>query len=69
MQGDRGRVPLGRWRADHLGRVRGRIQLAAGTTETEAVGAARAAVDGLPPAGSTARVVFVPGRVVNFVTA
>jgi leucyl-tRNA synthetase len=51
------------------GRVRGRVELDAGAGEDESVDAARAAVANLLSGRAIERVVFVPDRVVSFVTA
>ena len=61
--------------SDHLtvvvqvdGVVRGRIDAAAGAAEADVVACARSSVAAVPPPDATARVVYVPGRIVNFVT-
>ena len=50
------------------GRVRGRAELDAGTCESDAVTAAREVVSHLIADRPVRRVVFVPDKVVNFVT-
>jgi leucyl-tRNA synthetase len=50
------------------GRVRGTVVAAAGAPEDDVISAARAAVAAVPPPEGTARVVYVPGRVISFVS-
>ncbi|HEX4905004.1 MAG TPA: leucine--tRNA ligase [Acidimicrobiales bacterium] len=50
------------------GQVRGRVEVDAGADEVTVVRAARAAVAATPDATHTARVVFVPDRIVSFVS-
>ena len=50
------------------GAVRGRVELDIGASEADAVARARATVGTAPSQDATRRVVYVPGRVVNFVT-
>jgi leucyl-tRNA synthetase len=51
------------------GQVRGRIEVDAGAGEDAVVAEARAAVSAVPAAGDTARVVYVAGRIVSFVSS
>jgi leucyl-tRNA synthetase len=50
------------------GRLRGVLDTTLDAGESEVVAAAREAVSAAPQPGATARVVYVPGRVINFVT-
>jgi leucyl-tRNA synthetase len=51
------------------GRVRGRLEVEPGVAERVAVERARGEVVGVPPPEATMRVVFVPDRVLSFVTS
>ncbi len=51
------------------GRLRGSVVVSPDAEEAGAVAAARREIDAVPAPADTTRVVYVPGRVVNFVTA
>lgn len=51
------------------GRTRALVELPTGTAEIDAVAAARSATRDALDGGDVRRVVFVPDRLVNFVTA
>ncbi len=50
------------------GRVRGRVDVPTAATESEVATAARRTISTVPPAHETRRTIFVPGRILNFVT-
>jgi leucyl-tRNA synthetase len=50
------------------GHLRGRVTTSSGTDEAEAATTARAELTGLPDARHTRRVVYVPDRLINFVS-